>query len=111
MTIELTRGDTGAYKFQRIKNGEVIPTIADNIYFSIKKNFNVKETLLQKTINDMTFDEDGTYHFLINPEDTNNLPYGDYVFDIEIVQEDYVKTLCKGIFKLTEEVTFKDNEV
>ena len=110
--MEITRGDSGNYKFQRKdENGNVITTIADKIYFTVKPNFKVFNATFQKTIDDMTFDNDGTYHFTIDPEDTEKLEYGDYVYDLEVKNGDYKKTISKGIFKITEESTFVNNEV
>lgn len=109
--MEITRGDTKALYFQRKVNGEPILTEAQEVYFTIKNNYYEKNYLIQKTLDDMTFDEEGKYHFVINPEDTDKLNYGDYVFDIEVKTDTYTKTIAKGIFKITEEVTFVENEV
>lgn len=110
--MEIIRGDTAQYKFQRLDNsGNVITEKADKIYFTVKENYDTKIITFQKTIEDMTFDENYYYHFVINPEDTNELKYGDYVYDIEVKKDDYKQTISKGIFKITEEVTFYINEV
>lgn len=108
--MELIRGDTGKYKFRRRNtDGNIIGTIADEIYFTIKKDSYTEEYVLQKTLEDMTFDEDYYYHFTIFPEDTDNLDYGTYRYDIEVVQ-DGNKTTTVGEFVLKEEVTFASNE-
>ena len=108
----MTRGDTSKWKFQRLdKDGHPITVIADKCWFSVKTNDMQQNTVIQKTIDDMTFDESGFYHFTIEPEDTNNLQYGDYVYDIEIIQSDYKQTISKGEFILDYEVTFVNNEV
>ena len=111
--MEIIRGDTQQYKFQRKDvDGNVITQQATKVYFTVKENYNVNKVLIQKTIEDMTFDSDGTYHFAITADDTNNLYYGNYVYDIEVKQgNDYTKTIAKGVFKITEEVTFESNEV
>ena len=109
--MQITRGDTKALKFQRKANGEPILTMANKVYFTVKLNYKEKEALFQKTIDDMTFDASGYYHFTINPEDTNNLDYGDYVYDLEIKTDNYTKTISKGAFSVTNEVTFSNNEV
>lgn len=110
--MNLRRGDTGKFKFQRLDaEGEPITTIADEVYFTVKKNTKTQDFLIQKTLDDMTFDNDGTYHFTINPEDTDKLKCSDdYVYDIEVTQGGDVSTISFGTFALKEEVTFATNK-
>jgi len=110
--MNLRRGDTGKFKFQRLDaEGQPITTIADEVYFTVKKNTKTQDYLIQKKLEDMTFDEDGTYHFVIEPEDTNSLKYSDdYVYDIEVTQDGDVSTIALGTFSLQEEVTFASNK-
>ena len=108
----ITRGDTKGLKFQRKRDGKPITQEAENIYFTVKDNNYTNDILFQKTIDDMDFDEDAYYHFTILPEDTNDLEYGDYKYDIEVkISDIYVKTIAKGILTVQEETTFVDNEV
>jgi len=109
--MEIVRGDTKALKFQRKMDGEPILIKADKVYFTVKKNTRDKEALFQKTIADMSFDSEGVYHFIIEPEDTNNLSYGDYVYDLEVKIENYTRTIAKGTISVVDEVTFPINEV
>jgi len=109
--MEITRGDTHSYYFQRKRDGEPITTEAENIYFTVKNNNYNEEVVFQKTIDDMDFDENYYYHFTINPEDTNGLDYGDYVYDIEVKIDTYTRTIAKGILSITKEATFPKNEV
>ena len=110
--MELTRGDTMWLKFQRKDlDGNPILEKASNIYFSVKQNNHIKDVVFQKTIGDMEFDEEGYYHFIIEPDDTNALYYGNYTYDLEVKEDEYVKTIAKGILTLTEETTHKNNEV
>ena len=109
--MEITRGDSKGLYFQRKRDGQPILQEAENIYFTVKVNNNTEEAVFQKTIADMTFDEDGYYHFTINPEDTNGLNYGDYVYDIEVKIADYTKTISQGTLSITKETTFPANEV
>lgn len=110
--LEIIRGDTARYKFRRKdKNGETITTIADKIYFTIKKNSTDMEPIIQKTIEDMTFDDGGFYHFILLPSDTDSLTYGMYCYDIERIQDGNKKTIRRGRIKLTSEVTHARNEV
>lgn len=110
--MNITRGDTKSFKFQRKSEGQPITAEADNIYFTVKYSNSVEDALIQKTISDMTFDENYFYHFTILPSDTNGLEYGNYSYDIEVkVGDTYVKTIAKGTFTIEEETTFAENEV
>ena len=110
--MEIVRGDTKALKFQRKMNGEPILDRVDKAYFTVKKNTSEDDPIFQKTINDMTFDSEGFYHFIVEPEDTNNLTYGDYVYDVEVmIGSTYKKTISRGTLSIVDEVTFPINEV
>lgn len=81
------------------------------IYVTFKRSFKHKEALFQKRLGNHTVEKtsDG-YTFTIFPSDTNNLDYGKYVFDIELIYEDTLKTTFVGELILTNEVTFACNE-
>lgn len=117
MNIKITRGDTGKFSFiRKDKNGNVILSQPQAIYFSVKNNAFEKNTIIQKKIDDMEFDsETGKYIFYIDPTDTNNLQYGVYEYDLEvkdIVDEvEYIKTIAMGTFEIQKEITFASNEV
>ena len=112
MDLSIIRGDTKFYKFQRKnKNKEVILEKADKVYFTVKKNSQVKDVVFQKTIEDMLFDEDGTYHFVIEPKDTDGQDYDKYRYDVQVEHDGVKKTIAIGIFEIKEEVTFAENEV
>lgn len=109
--LSIIRGDTIPLKFQRKdSDGNTITINADKAYFTVKNNTAQSNFLIQKTLDDMTIDEDNVYHFVIEPEDTNNLPYGTYVYDLEIIQGEIVTTISKGEFIIESEVTFAENE-
>lgn len=108
--MELIRGDTGRYKFQRQDlNGNVLSTIPTAIYFTVKETFDDKDFIFQKTIADMTKDSDHWWHFVIDPADTETLPYKSYVYDLEITDED-VSTISSGKFILKKEATWSINK-
>lgn len=111
--IEFTRGDSYFFKFQRKNANGIITEAPDYLYFSVKDNYNTKNVIFQKTINNgMVYNEEDTYwHVTINPEDTNYLPYEDYNWDIEVITPTYKKTLARGILTFEKETTFPDNEV
>ena len=109
--LSMIRGDTTSLKFQRKDNdGNVIMLQADKAYFTVKKNVSQTNVLIQKTLEDMTLDEEGVYHFTILPEDTDGLDYGTYVYDLEIIQNEIVTTISRGEFIIESEVTFAENE-
>lgn len=111
--ISITRGDTKILKFQRKNEDGVIETEAKELYFTVKENSNKQDFSFQKTLdNGISFsDEDYYYRITIYPDDTNKLYYGNYKYDIEVKEDDYVKTIDLGDFVITEEVTFVGNEV
>lgn len=110
--MQIIRGDTKAFKFQIIDaNGDPITTEMDSVYFTVKKNFTNKNAIFQIKKADMTFDEDGYYHAVIQPENTNGLDYGNYVFDIEYIKDGVKKTPLVDKFIINHEVTFPVNEV
>lgn len=109
--LSIRRGDTKGFYFRRTKDGEPIQQEAQSIYFTVKKSSKLNEVVFQKTLDDMDFDEEYFYHLIVNPEDTNGLQYGDYVYDVEVKIENYVKTIAIGKFTIKNEVTFVGNEV
>ena len=113
MRIALIRGDIDYERFL-ITDREGNPTDVDfdEIYFTVKKNTKVVNVLFQKKLSDNEIEKLGTgdYQVKIDPEDTNNLPYGDYVFDIQLVYQDLIKKTFPGIFAVLDEVTYLQNE-
>jgi hypothetical protein len=87
-TISINRGTTLRLKAQRKDaQGEPILTPAQEIYFIVKKRWTDKVALINKSLDDMVFDQEGYYHFTIYPTDTENLPYGQYVWDFTPVED------------------------
>lgn len=113
MDISFTRGDTQFLQFQiKDANGDLIElTDEDVVYFTVKQNPNSKKILIQKKYPDDISYSDGYFYFVINSEDTSNLAYGQYQYDIEIKSGEYVRTLGMGTIELTEEITFRSDEI
>lgn len=111
--IEFPRGDTCPLKFNLLDNNKnpLELTTNDEMYFTVKKNFNTREVVFQKKFSygEIQKDDDG-YKLILTSEDTAQLNYGSYVFDICIKSTDLTKTLAIGTLTLTNEVTFKSNE-
>ena len=110
--MQIIRGDTKAFRFQIIDaNSQPVLTEMDEVYFTVKKNFNNNTAVFQITKADMVFDEEGFYHATIVPNDTNGLAYGTYFFDIEYENAGAKHTPIVDKFVILPEVTFPINEV
>lgn len=113
--MEITRGDYKIFKFKRTRKDKTIITeLPDKMYITFKNNTTTSKALFQKTLanNSIKYsEEDNYYRFEILPEDTNNLAYSKYYFDIEIINDDKPRTIYKGFLDVTEECTHKANEV
>lgn len=109
--LKVIRGDTSKFKFTRKDSeGQTITQKATKLYFTIKDDYNSTKVILQKTIDDMEF-EDGVYTFTIDGTDTDKLFYKTYKYDLEVVEDDYKQTISIGDFIVAEEVTFTSDEV
>lgn len=113
MDIEFVRGDTQPLKFQvKDNNGNVLKMdSSDELIFTIKKNYNTKQKILQKKLSDGGIHYNGGYYFItLNHEDTASLKYGTYVYDVQLMSDGIVATLVLGTITLTQEVTHIENE-
>lgn len=113
--IELIQGDTSPIiKFKRKNSdGTIITTRPMKMWITFKESCNCVESLFQKTLdNGITFDGE-YYKFQIESDDTSNLAYGTYGFDIAIINEaGEKKTLSNnGELKIVKHYTMKSNEV
>ncbi|MGI6361776.1 MAG: hypothetical protein ACOX05_05740 [Bacillota bacterium] len=61
--------------------------------------------------NEITKDEEGRYHFVILPEETDSLHFGKYYFDIQLYRANptYKQTVL-GELEILPEITFAENE-
>lgn len=108
--IILTRGDTLPLKFQRKDaNGDVIMETPASMYLTVKRSWEDYTAVLQKSMTDMEMDEEGFWHVVIEATDTEKLPYGDYVMDVEVATDRYVCTIIKDELRLTGEATWSWN--
>lgn len=101
-TITMTRGDTARISvFITDSDGvQYIPGAGDKIRFAAKLNYDEGAPLI---LIDVPID---SLVFTIEPEDTKELPFGNYVYDIELTKEDgTVDTfITKAKLRITEEV-------
>jgi hypothetical protein len=114
INMEMVRGDNKSFKFQRKdSNGDVIETVCDEVYFTVKPSTSNTAVTFQKKLSDgtITFDEsDFYYRFEILPADTNGLDYRSYAYDIERILTGKKQTISLGTLTITDEVTFASNE-
>ena len=113
MRITMPRGDIRNVQFTiRDMNGNIVTTDFTEIYITCKKRCTDKVVCFQKTLSDQTIEkvEDGVYRMTIEPDDTNYLEFGNYVFDIQLDYEDMIKQTTVGILTLTDEVTNVEDE-
>ena len=86
MIIYLTRGDSAGIVFSasNCQGDQFHPTKNDRLIFSASKKFG--EEPLVEIINTMgeNESEEDFWSIQINPDDTKNLGFGKYVFDVEI---------------------------
>lgn len=100
-TLSIKRGTILKLKAQRLDyDNNPILEEAQGIYFVVKKRWTDSSFVIKKTIEDMTFDEEGYYHFTIEPTDTEYLEYGKYVWDFTATLDDdaYRAKPASGIF-------------
>ena len=99
--ITITRGDTGIFTLN-VKQGEADYNYSnDTVLFTVKRNVKTEEVLIQKTVQ---YGE----NIVIDPSDTQDLKYGEYVYDIQLTTAggivDTIITPSK--FIVANEVTF-----
>lgn len=110
--MEFFKGDSYSFKFQRKQNGEVIKSLPQKMYFTVKDSLYGGNKIFQKTLeNGITKSDDDYYHILINPEDTDEMSYKDYFYDIEVITRNYKKTIASGILNFKREITTLEDEV
>ena len=104
----MIRGDSECIKVScRNESGVDIPLVeGDIVYFTVKRNTNTEEKILQKIVTEFT---EGVALITIFPEDTRELKTGIYYYDIQLNRADgTVKTIIPpSIFAVKGEVTYE----
>ena len=105
--ISMTRGDSEAIKVA-VKDtlGNVIPLLSgDTIHFTVRKHTLSTTKIIEKIITEF---DDGEALITIDPQDTNDLSFASYVYDIQLTRENgMVKTIVPpSQFLITGEVTY-----
>ena len=100
--IAITRGDTGVLSINLTnKDGtEYVMQSGDVLVMTVKQSTRTKDVILQKTF------ADG--QIKINPADTEQLSYGDYVYDIKLTTaaNEVFTVITPHKFTIAEEVTW-----
>lgn len=113
--LKIVRGDTGLYKLNlKDQNGaSIILSDAGQIYFTVKENLEMSTCLINKKIGDgIVLGDDNAYHITLNGEDTNDLKFKSYYYDIQVMTDAHTrKTVKRGHFIVEYEVTCKNCEV
>lgn len=107
------RGDTCPIEFELTDNvgNELNLSNSMEIYFTVKKSYSKSEYLFQKRYSRGEITIDGKKcNLVIKHEDTANMNYGKYKYDIQFKSDDYAKTLVIGEIELTNEITHYCNE-
>ena len=96
--ISLIRGDTLPLLIDSIAiqgtEEKYILSDKDIIYMDIKRHDYDKDAVVTKTLTAKDYDSEGRLNFIIFPSDTENLPFGEYVYDVRLYQdEDNIYTI------------------
>ncbi len=112
LKLSMPRGDIRNIKFSISDSSGILTEPFEEVYFTCKRAFTQQNVIFQKKLSDgtITFDDEGYYHLVIESLDTSGLTYGEYVFDIEVVNGTTLKQTSVGKLIITEEVTFLNNE-
>lgn len=102
-TIKLTRGDTARFTVPIINETdgkEYIMQEGDTLALSIKQSVNDAELLMQKVLT-------GQNTFHIEPNDTANMKFGHYKYDVQLTTAggDVYTVITPKLFEILEEVT------
>lgn len=99
--ISMTRGDSLIISFELMQDGEAyIPQDGDVIRFALKEKISDESVLVEKII------PNDTMTLTLAPEDTKNLNFGEYRYDVQITYADgFVYTfITDSPFEITNEV-------
>lgn len=113
MRIALIRGDIDYERFLiKDKDGNLTNVDFDEVYFTVKKTTRDHAVIFQKKLTNGTITKNGLgdYQVKIESSDTDGLPYGDYVFDVQVSYLNEIKKTFVGKFAIMDEATFLENE-
>lgn len=99
--ISMTRGDSLSLSFELNMDNELyIPKDGDVIRFALKEKVEDEKVLIERII------PNDTMTLTLNPEDTKNLPFGEYRYDVQITYADgaVYTFITDSPFEITNEV-------
>lgn len=105
--IKMVKGDTESFGFEL----EGVENL-DAAYFSCKRNSQDENYLFQKSLNSgITQRAEKQYVVRIDPDDTALLKPGQYWYDLEIIKNDDVFTIFRGVLELLPEITTPTGDI
>ena len=106
--MEFIRGDTFAFKFLvTFEDGTPITkSDLETLFITVRKRPNKTSPILfEKTLDDVEIDDKGYCHARFEPQNTEELFYGSYFFDIELTTNSGYRKSKLMEFKITKETT------
>lgn len=109
--IEIVRGTTNTFSIfvtngEKDENGEYVPYIlqaGETLIFGIKKDPRELTPLIKKTV---AVGEGGVYTVEFTPDDTADLPFGKYFYDVSVKSgADYFNVIPTSVFDIKKNVT------
>lgn len=107
MEIEIVRGTSNTFKVSLTYPGGIAytPKTGDMAVFGVKHQTNDKTLLIVKRAPVKT---DGSAEILLDPEDTECLCCGKYVYDVSLESgEDFINAIKESPFRILSNVTFR----
>lgn len=105
--LKMVRGDSEAITVKLTNAaGELMPLVpGDTVFFTVKDSAYTEVKLLQVVVTEF---EEGVALITIQPSDTKQLPFREYVYDVQVTFADgSVKTVIPmSSFVVAEEVTY-----
>jgi hypothetical protein len=105
----MTRGDTETITLELYdQDDEQIELISgDKVYFTVKTSTQTSNIVFQKIVENFTEGNEAVFDIL--PNDTKNLRYGDYVYDIQLttVTGRVITVIAPSKFVIGSEVTYE----
>ena len=109
--MQFVRGDSFLFKVLLGSKGDepINQNLVQTLYITFRKYANIdSDIIFQKTLSDVRIDDDGYCHASFLPEDTEDLAYGKYFFDIEVtLTNGYRKSRLYEV-ELTKETTIHE---
>lgn len=114
MPLSIYQGNDKVFKFiRRDLNGNIISTVPQGIWFTVKSRLENKSFVFQKSLNNgISQNSDGSWTVSIDAEDTAELTTGKYYCDVKIRDEQgrEITIVKPQIFAIEDVATMMINE-